>query len=113
MASTLIWTSATAAGANGATNPISTIGLGNVSVTITPSGTVTAGTVTFEATNDGGLTWWALTLTQAASPSTGATTSVLTSPVAWQGMVGPWDQFRCRLSTAITGSGTVTLTVET
>jgi hypothetical protein len=103
------WTVATAQ------NVALTIPIGNasaVSVTITPYGTVSTGTVTFEVCTDG-QTWYAVELTP-LSGGAAASTSVVTSGVAWQGtaMAG-FGQFRVRLSTVITGTGSVLVGIGT
>lgn len=109
MANSLTWTSSTA---SSTANQVAMPGQNSVTVTVTPSGTVSAGTITFEATTDD-INWSAVELFPLAGGA-GATTSSLTASSSWyvNGLSG-YYAFRARLSTVITGSGSALVVVGT
>lgn len=99
------WTSATAA--NTALS-IPTNGFGTVVLTYNPvSSAFTLGTIVFEASDDGGTTWYGLNGergNQSFVPDNGYILNA--QQQTWQFSVGGFTNFRVRLSVAITGSGT-------
>lgn len=101
-AATATWTAATAINTASA---ISTVGIGTVTVTSVETGTTTtAGALTFEVFD--GTNWWAVTGQQINSYTVQSNyTLVNATNVAWQFDVAGFQQFRVRLSTAITGTG--------
>lgn len=81
-------------------------GAGTVTVTSVETGTTTtAGALTFEVFD--GVNWWAVSGQQIGSYTVQSSyTLVNGTNVAWQFDVAGFQQFRVRLSTAITGTGT-------
>jgi hypothetical protein len=99
---TATWTASTSLNA---TEAVNTVGLGTVTVTSVETGTTTtAGALTFEVYD--GTNWWAIQGQQTGSYTLMSSyTLVNGTNVAWQFDVGGFQQFRVRLSTAITGTG--------
>src|SRR5215472_13372071 len=108
------WTSAT--GLNTAANLYTNLSpaFSTIVGQITQTTTITAGAVTFEESYDGGTTWKSIPVTRMIDP---ATTLVLANPYtfvastnqAFQIATVGNAQIRARLSTVITGTGSVTI----
>lgn len=100
--STATWTTATSLNTTLAQN---TQGIGTATVTAVETGTTTtAGALTFEVYD--GTNWWAVRGQQeGGSPLYSSYTLVNNTNVAWKFNVSGYQQFRVRLSTAITGTG--------
>lgn len=100
--STATWTSATTINT---TLAQSIVGDGTVTVTSVETGTTTtAGALTFEVFD--GTNWWAVDGQIIGSYTVQSSyTLVNGTNIAWQFDVGGFQQFRVRLSTAITGTG--------
>lgn len=92
---------------------MNTGGMDNVAVTVIPSGTITAGAVTFEVYD--GANWVAIKCARESSYNTDSTYNATgaTAIQGWTVPVAGFPQFRVRLSTQITGSSTPQLTVTT
>lgn len=90
----------------------STVGYGTVLVSTVETGTTTtAGALTFEAFD--GTTWWAIPGQQIGSYTLqNSYTLVNGTNIAWQFDVAGFQQFRVRLSTQITGTGTPQVVVN-
>lgn len=106
-AQTAAWTSAT--GNNTAISAtVANMSVVEASFNVT-GGTITAGGIVFEASDDGGTTWYAVyaTAANAAPPATPVTSFTLTgSNQLWQVDVAGYTNFRIRLNPVITGAGT-------
>ena len=105
------WTSATAL--NTAFSCV-TAGYDTVILTLVPSGTITAGAVTFEVFD--GVTWLPIKSARVESYYTDQGYSLIGSPAGsrgWQVPVSGFPSFRARLSTAIVGAGSVAVTLIT
>lgn len=103
---TAAWTSATTVNS---TSAITITGYGTVTVTLNQTTTITGGVVTFEASDTvAGTNWYpvALTPTTVGVPSSTYTLTASTN-ASFQAGIGAFIQFRVRLSTVITGTGTV------
>lgn len=87
-------------------------GYGAVLATFQVSGTVSAGVVTFEGQGGDG-NWYSVEAASAAASATKAVTYTITSSGALVAAVGGFQAFRARLSTVITGSGSVLATLGT
>lgn len=101
--STATWTTATSVNA---TLAQSVIGQGTVSVTIVETGTTTtAGAITFEVSD--GTNWWAMPGIRMGGSGLVESnfTLINNTSVNWRFGVEGFTQFRVRLSTAITGTG--------
>jgi hypothetical protein len=102
--STTTWTSATP---QDTALTISTVNYGNVAFGYTKTGSITGGVVSFEATMDG-TNWVPISVVSIGSSTTGTTNVTLTQGnTLYQMFVGGLTQFRLRLSTVITGTGSV------
>lgn len=103
------WTSAT--GVNTAQS-MATAGMDNVALTIQVAGAVTAGAISFEVFD--GANWVIIKSARATSYNTDSTYSLIqasgTNIQGWTIPVAGFPQFRARLSTAITGAGSVLIT---
>ena len=85
----------------------STIGYGNCSYSAAVTGTITAGAISFEITPDGN-TWYALgVVNTGGEPVEISTYELANGSGTWQMFVGGYYETRIRLSTVITGSGSV------
>lgn len=108
--STATWTSATP---QDTALTINTTNYANVAFGYIKTGVITGGVVSFEATMDG-TNWVAISVVSIGSSTTGATSVTLTQGnTLYQMFVGGLTQFRLRLSTVITGAGSVTFSVNT
>jgi hypothetical protein len=108
--STVAWTSATAV--NTAVT-ISTSNLNTVSVTMSNTSTMTAGVLTFEVSPDSGTSWFAIAMARIDSFTVETTYTLSTvANRAWSTSVDAFTNFRVRLSTVITGTGTATVKVS-
>ena len=108
-ASTGTWTSATAV--NTAVT-IATTNLNTVTVTLSNSATMTGGVLTFEVSPDNGTSWFVIALARIDSFT--VETSYALSTIAnraWTSSIDVFTNFRVRLSTAISGTGTATVLV--
>jgi hypothetical protein len=104
---TATWNSSTA---NNTSLSLATQGYGTVEASVQISGTISAGAINFEVSDDGGTTWWPITGVQTGSFSTNQQFPLsASSNTAWQFAIGAFGNFRIRLSPAITGSGSVTV----
>ena len=100
------WTSATAANTALTSN---TAGMDGVMISLVVSGTITAGTVIFEAYD--GTTWLPIKVFPLNSYNSYASVNLITSlATGYQADIAGCTQFRVRLGTAITGSGTLLVT---
>jgi len=85
---------------------------GSVEVDFNPSGTITAGTLNFEVSNDGGTTWYPIALARVDALTTDKTFSLNgATKQAWVGNVTGFSAFQVRLNPAITGSGSAAIAV--
>ena len=84
---------------------VTTGGMDCVALTISPSGTITAGAVTFEVYD--GFNWFPIKSARESSYNTDSVFSGIGTPgqQAWTVPVAAYPQFRARLSTALTGAG--------
>jgi hypothetical protein len=107
--STATWTNATA-GNTALAVPLT--GYANVTLSYVNTGSVTGGVITFEVTQDG-TNWLPISVAPIVGTSTlSATWAVFVQASnAWQMYVGGFNQFRIRLSTVITGTGSVAVTI--
>jgi hypothetical protein len=106
------WTSAT--GLNTALT-LSTTGYSNILFSAAGTGTFTTGAVTFEGSLDGGSTWFAAPITRADGVTAGGVVgsfSLTASSTTWLASVAGMTNFRIRLSTAITGTGSTAITLN-
>lgn len=103
------WTSATALDAVLST-PLA--GEATVTVGFEPTGSVVAGTVSFETSLDGA-TWLPFLLQSSGVAATVSTTSDLVGASGWNVAVLGWAFFRVRLSALVAGSGSVVVTLGT
>lgn len=103
------WTSATAL--NAELDQTNFFGYNTAVVSVVQTSTITTGAITFETSVDGS-NWFALQ-GSGTNGSFNVSTYTLTASTnqGWNLNVGGWAYFRVRLSTAITGSGTVTVNV--
>lgn len=102
---TAAWNSGTAANTSLTLN---TQGYDTVIVTVAPSGTITAGAVTFEAYD--GTNWVSVKAPRTDSYQTDSTFALAAAGThSWQLPVAGYPQVRARLSTAIAGTGTANL----
>jgi hypothetical protein len=106
------WTSATTAGT---VVSLAVAGYNTVSVTLINTTTMTAGVLTFEASPDSGTTWFPITMGRTDSYTSELTSTLSSAPItrAWWGTVAAFTNFRVRLSTVISGTGTATVKVTT
>lgn len=107
---TAAWTSATSG--NSAVT-ISTAGYNVALVTLVATSTMTGGVLTFEASDDNGTTYYPIQVARVNSAAIETTFSLaVTTGQAWQANIAGFTNFRVRLSTVITGSGTATIRVQ-
>jgi hypothetical protein len=107
------WNSSTAAGGagTGATVAVYAWGYQSALITYQNTGTVSAGTVTWEGWD--GYNWYVVPSNLIATTSTVATTYTLTTgSAAFYLNCNGFSSFRTRLSVAITGSGSVFVNVN-
>ena len=82
---------------------MNTAGNDTVALTINPTGTITAGAVTFEVYD--GAAWFAIKCARLSSYNTDSTFSAIGATLqSWTVPVAGFPQFRVRLSTALTGT---------
>ena len=102
---TATWTSAAALNT---AQTLATAGYDTVIMTIVPTGTITAGAITFEVYD--GYNWLTIKASRTDSYSTDTTFSLAgASTHSWQISAAGYPQVRGRLSTAIVGSGSATI----
>jgi hypothetical protein len=109
---TVTWNSSTAAGANGVgtTVAVPTNGYDCVVISLVATGTVSGGVVTFEIYD--GAAWLPVKVFPMESYASYQTYPLSTGlNNGFQADIAGFPQFRVRLSTAITGSGSVTVTL--
>jgi hypothetical protein len=107
------WNSSTTAGAAGTGATVQAYEWGYQSALITTqnTGTVSAGTITWEAWD--GYNWYVVPTTLGTTAATIATTYTLTTGSAYfYANVNGFSDFRVRLSVAITGSGSVLVNIN-
>jgi hypothetical protein len=103
--STTSWTSATALNT---ANTISVTGYNTVTVALVATSTFTGGVVTFEVSPDG-TNWFPIAMARIDSYTVELTYTIVASTNrAWSTSVDGFTNFRVRLSTVITGTGTLT-----
>jgi hypothetical protein len=96
----IIWNASTALNA---TQVFNTAGMDCVALTILPTGTITAGAVTFEVYD--GFNWFAIKSARESSYNTDSVfNAVGASQTAWTIPCAAYPQFRIRLSTQLTGT---------
>lgn len=107
---TVTWNSSTAL--NTALT-ITTSSMGCIAVTLLNTGTITGGVISFEAYD--GAAWIPVRIGRFDINQTNASYTVASAAsgtsIPWGDSVSPYTQFRVRLSTVITGSGTCTIAV--
>jgi hypothetical protein len=104
---TASWTSATTL--NTAAS-VAVNGYNTVSVAMSNTSTMTAGVLTFEVSPDSGTTWFPIAMARIDSFTTETTYTLNTvANRAWSTSVDGFTNFRVRLSTVITGTGTASL----
>lgn len=103
------WTSATTVNT---ANSISVVGFNTVTVAMANTSTMTAGVLTFEVSPDGGTNWFPIAMARIDS-YTVENAYILNTVAnrAWSTSVDGFTNFRVRLSTVITGSGTANVFV--
>ena len=109
-ASTAAWTSAT-----GVDTALS-LAVGNycvVALTLRTTTTMTAGTLNFQASDDG-TNWYTIALTRMDTLAIDTTYSLASPPASqsWQVNLCGYNNFRVRLNPVIAGTGTASLTVQ-
>jgi hypothetical protein len=107
------WNQNTAAGGSGTGATVSGYAWGYQSALITyqNTGTVSAGTVTWEGWD--GYNWYVMPTALGTTAATIATTYTLTTGSAYfYANIDGFSQFRTRLSVAITGSGSVLVNIN-
>lgn len=103
------WTSGTSVNTSVTT---SAIGAGSTSFTVVVTGAVSVGVISFEATPDG-INWFPLHVSNPyGTPSIITTYNLALGSATFQHAVGGYIQIRSRLSTAITGSGSVQMEIR-
>ena len=102
---TATWTSATALNT---TQTLSTAGYDTVVMTIAPSGTITAGAITFEVYD--GYNWITIKAPRTDSYQTDTIFSLAGATLhSWQISAAGYPQVRARLSTQIAGTGNISI----
>lgn len=106
--SSTAWTSAT--GSNTA-NSISVTGMNTVTVAVTNTSTMTGGVLTFEVSPDN-TNWFTIAMGRIDSFTVETTYTLnVVANRAWSTSVDGFTNFRVRLSTVITGTGTATVLI--
>lgn len=107
-ASTVAWTSGTIVNT---ANTIPIVNLNTVTVSVSNTSTMTGGVLTFEVSPDG-TNWFQVAMGRIDSFTVETSYSLTTiANRAWSTSVDAFTNFRVRLSTAITGSGTATVII--
>jgi hypothetical protein len=107
--SSAAWTSATALDTR---IVIPIVGYSTVSVTLSATSTMTAGTLNFEASNDNGATYkFKVACTRTDKAASESTFPLAVVNQAWQCPGSAFTHFSARLNPAITGSGTASMTL--
>lgn len=106
---TAAWTSATS---NNTALTLAVTGYNSVAVGLNPTGTFTAGTITFEASYDGSVWYPIAGIRLDAQIAETSYAIVASTPRVWQFNVAGLQSFRVRLSPVITGSGTANANVS-
>lgn len=105
--STTNWTSATS---GNTANSISTVGMNTITVAMNNTSTMTGGVLTFEVSPDSGTTWFSVAMARIDSYTVETSYTLATvQSRAWSTSVDGFTNFRVRLSTVITGTGTATV----
>lgn len=103
------WTSVTAV--NTAIT-IATLNFNTVTVTVSNTSTMTAGVLSFEVSPDSGTSWFAIAMARIDSYTVETAYTLNTvANRAWTSSVDVFTNFRVRLSTVITGTGTATIKI--
>ncbi|HLX53425.1 MAG TPA: hypothetical protein VKR58_05775 [Aquella sp.] len=102
---TATWTNATV---QNTAQTVSTAGCDTVVLTVVPTGTVTPGVITFECFD--GATWVPIRIGRSSQYATETTYALGGGQQNWQINLAGYTQYRTRLSTAITGGGSVIVT---
>lgn len=104
------WTSGTTVDAALA---VPVVSYSTVAVTVSATSTMTAGTLNFELSNDGGSTYpFAVACVRTDSATAESTFALAVTSKSWQCSVAGFSHFRVRLNPAITGSGTATVKMQ-
>jgi len=103
------WTSATSVNA---AVTLSTTGYNVVVITLNATSTMTGGVLTFEASDDAGTTYYPIQAARVNSASIETTFALSVTTQAWQVNVAGFTNFRVRLSTVITGSGSANVRIQ-
>jgi hypothetical protein len=106
---TAAWTSATALNT---AQSIVTTGYSIVEFSLNATSTMTGGVLTFEASDDAGVTWYSIQAARVNAPNIETTFTLSVTTQAWQANIAGFTNFRVRLSTVITGSGTANLRLQ-
>ena len=107
-ASTVAWTSGTIVNT---ANTIPIVNLNTVTVSVSNTSTMTGGVLTFEVSPDG-TNWFQVAMGRIDSFTVETSYSLTTiANRAWSTSVDAFTNFRVRLSTAITGTGTATVII--
>ena len=103
---TAAWTSATSVNATAA---LTVTGYGTIAVTLNQGTTITGGVLTFEVSDTvAGTNWYPIgVISSYSSIPTSTYTLVASTNIAFQMNISAFIQFRVRLSTVISGTGTV------
>lgn len=81
-------------------------------VTVNTTSTITAGTLNFEVSDDGGTTWFGISACQVSAYTCGSTYAlVATTKIAFDVDVDGFTNFRVRINPALTGTGTATVAI--
>src|SRR5574337_1692778 len=104
------WNSSTAL--NAALNSSDITGYGVVEASFAVSGAISAGTIIFEVSDDGGTTWWPISGLQSGTNSQLTSYALTSGSAAFQFATGAFNMFRLRLNPQITGAGSVALRIQ-
>jgi hypothetical protein len=105
---TAAWTSATAVDT---VLSLTVTGYSTVAVSFRPVGTITAGGINFEASDDGGSNWYAVSVARQGTAVLEATYTFSTLKL-WQAGVEGLTTFRVRLNPVISGAGTANIRIQ-
>jgi hypothetical protein len=77
--------------------------------TVLITGTVSGGVLTFEVYD--GANWWGIQNCRVSTYTSEGTYTLATGSQAWEADIGGWQQYRIRLSTVISGTGSALVTL--
>jgi hypothetical protein len=104
------WTNATA---QNAALSLSTKGLAAIVFSFVPSGTISGGVLTFEVSGNDGGNWFPVQLVRVDNYNVDQTFNMNgAASTSWQASVAGYTNFRVRLSTVISGTGTAVVRIE-